>query len=59
MGDRRACDKVRYSGHKRGAHQGTALEQMKESKKKGDHEAPALLTKIWPQRGERDERGHE
>ena len=44
---------------KKGAHQGTAPERMKGSKKKGDHKAPALLTTIWPQRGERDARGHD
>ena len=56
--DRRPCDEVRYTGHERGAHQRLAQERIEWSEKKGAHEAPALLTKIWPQRGERDARGH-
>jgi hypothetical protein len=38
--------------------QGMNPETMKGSKKKEDHQAPALLTKICPQRRARDERGH-
>jgi hypothetical protein len=34
-------------------HQRIAPERMEGSQKKGAHEAPALLTKIWPQRRER------
>ena len=52
VGDRRACDEVRYTGHES---EGSprAPERMEGSQKKGAHEAPARLTKIWPQRREK------
>jgi len=49
VGDRRAYDEVRYTGHERGGSP-RAPERMEGSQKKGAHEAPARLTKIWPQR---------
>jgi len=51
VGDRRACNEVRYTGHER---EGSprAPERMEGSQKEGAHEPPARFTKIWPQRRE-------